>query len=138
MRLKAGGGEKVVLSPNCRVSWQPRGFEAPPAHSSGLGPLVPPKFSAETLAKGSRFTHGDTPLPRMWRKPACAMQAGIFPCRSQERPSGLYVPGAFKQCSGKLRRIGDGLLIAINGARRQAANANTSKPAPPPNGYRAS
>ena len=41
--------QKVVLSPNCRVSWQPRGFEAPPAHSSGLGPLVPPEFPAETL-----------------------------------------------------------------------------------------
>ena len=54
---------KAVLSPNCHVSWQRRGFEAPPAHSSGLGPLVPPEFPAETLAKGSRFTHGDPPSP---------------------------------------------------------------------------
>ena len=56
-------GGKVVLSPNCRVSWQPRGFEAPPAHSSGLGPLVPPEFPAETLVKGSRFAHGDPYFP---------------------------------------------------------------------------
>jgi hypothetical protein len=95
MRLKAGGGEKVVLSPNCRVSWQPRGFEAPPAHSSGLGPLVPPEFPAETLVKGSHFVHKTPPSPSMWRKPPCAMQGGIFPCRSQEGQQDKMDPELF-------------------------------------------
>ena len=95
MRLKAGGGEKVVLSPNCRVSWQPRGFEAPPAHSSGLGPLVPPEFPAETLVKGSHFVHKTPPSPSMWRKPPCAMQGGIFPCRSQEGQQDKMGPELF-------------------------------------------
>ena len=69
MRLKAGEGEKVVPSPNFLGSWHPQGFKAPLAHSSGLGPLVPPEFPAETLVKaqvcvnrGPQTTEGETTL----------------------------------------------------------------------------
>ena len=55
--------EGILRHCNYRISCQPRGFEAPPAHSSGLGPLVPPEFPAETLVKGSRFTHGSPHFP---------------------------------------------------------------------------
>ena len=55
--------EGILRHCNYRISCQPRGFQAPPAHSSGLGPLVPPEFPAETLVKGSRFAHGDPYFP---------------------------------------------------------------------------
>ena len=55
--------EGILRHCNYRISCQPRGVEAPPAHSSGLGPLVPPEFPAETLVKGSRFAHGDPYFP---------------------------------------------------------------------------
>ena len=48
-----GPMEGILRHCNYRISCQPRGFEAPPAHSSGLGPLVPPEFPAET---GKRLT----------------------------------------------------------------------------------
>ena len=80
--------EGILRHCNYRIRCQPRGFEAPPAHSSGLGPLVPPEFPAETLVKGSHFVHKTPPSPSMWRKPPCAMQGGIFPCRSRLGPLG--------------------------------------------------
>ena len=57
-------------------------------------PSASSKVFSRNFSKGSHFAHGDTPLPRMWRKPGCAMQPGIFPCRSQEGPLVQNAPGA--------------------------------------------
>ena len=55
--------EGILRHCNYRISCQPRGFEAPPAHSNGLGPLVPPEFPAETLLKAHVLPMGAHTFP---------------------------------------------------------------------------
>ena len=92
--------EGILGHCNYRISCQPRGFEAPPPHSSGLGPLVPPEFSAETLAKARSFPMGAHPsnhrggnhLARCKAaSPAAAL--GFSPLQTQTCPRCVRPPG---------------------------------------------
>ena len=86
--------EGILRHCNYRISCQPRGFEAPPAHSSGLGPLVPPEFPAETLVKGSRFAHGDPYFPPHVEKTQLCDATGHFPMQMLVGPfRTIWAPG---------------------------------------------
>jgi hypothetical protein len=57
------GGKSRPVTQLSRQLATPGALKHPRAHSSGLGPLVPPEFPAETLVKGSHFAHGDPYFP---------------------------------------------------------------------------
>ena len=58
-------------------------------------PSASSKVFSRNFSKGSHFVHKTPPSPSMWRKPPCAMQGGIFPCRSQEGQQDKMDPELF-------------------------------------------
>jgi hypothetical protein len=133
-RYSAVGNSLALVVPVTQlpVSWHPRGFEAPPAHSRCLSHLIPPQFPAEIVVKARIFPVGVHPSSQsIARKPPCAMQGGVFQCGPWGEPFKEICAPTFERCRVTVPCC-DGLLMALT----QASNECKIWSNPPPlDGY---
>ena len=133
-RYSAVGNSLALVVPVTQlpVSWHPRGFEAPPAHSRCLSHLIPPQFPAEIVVKARIFPVGVHPSSQsIARKPPCAMQGGVFQCGPWGEPFKEICAPTFERCRVTVPCC-DGHLMALT----QASNECKIWSNPPPlDGY---